>query len=91
MSGSGDEGSASRVRYAVFGWMVPVVESGEALYVYQLWIGLPGRWKLIARSDLEKKGVKIWRAGVVSFARVGGSGYVRRWGCGSVMGMLVME
>lgn len=55
-----------------------------------MWIGLPGRWKLIARSDDEKKGVKIWRAGVVSFARVGGSGYVRREGCGSVMGMLVM-
>ena len=58
--------------------------------MYQLWIGLPGRWKLIARSEAEKKGVNIWRAGVVSFARVGGSGYVSREGCGSVMVMLVL-
>lgn len=28
---SGDEGSASRVRYAVLGRMVPVVEAGEVL------------------------------------------------------------
>ena len=44
----------------------------------------------MARSEAEKKGVNIWRAGVVSFARVAGSGYVRREGCGSVMGMLVL-
>lgn len=55
-------------------WIGPEVEEvGVVEFVYQLWIGEPGMWKFRTRSEAEKEGVKMRRAGTVSLLRGVGS------------------